>query len=144
MIKPTHWRTREYHEFLLDSVRLPFIWGVRDCALFAASGIEAVTGVDIAEDFRGKYTDEASAFALIKTLTGGTTVEDATVYCTTKHGLVEWEHPLMAQRGDLVVLEESGRIIAGLVHLNGRQIACQGAVGMHLVPITQLKRAWHV
>src|ERR1700735_5391711 len=124
-----HWATRAYHDFLKARANEPFAWGAQDCALFAADGVLAITGVDIAADFRGKYDDEASAFAAIKTIAGGSTVEDAAVYCATKHGLPEWSHPLRAQRGDLVVLEDAGRIIAGLIHLNGRHIVAAGDNG---------------
>ena len=42
---------------LLDRVRdLPFALGRWDCALFAGAAVEAVTGVDIAAPFRGRYS----------------------------------------------------------------------------------------
>jgi len=103
-----------------------------------------MTGVDIAADFRGKYTNEASALALIKQLAGGSTVADAAAWCAAKHGLVEREYPLMAQRGDLVVLEDSGRLIAGLIHLSGRHIVAAGETGLKRILITAAKRAWKV
>ncbi len=144
-----HWATRSYHTFLLSRASMPFAWGTHDCALFAADGIEAMTGVDIAAAFRGKYTDEASSLTAIRTITGAAadavvTVEDAAAWCATQHGLEEWIYPLMAQRGDLAVVVDSGRVIAGLVHLNGRHIVCAGEAGLHRLPIPQIKRAWHV
>lgn len=141
-----HWATRAYHTFLLERAHAPFVWGRQDCALFAADGVLALTGVDIAADFRGQYTDEVSAFAAIARVTGVVhgAVADAAAYCAAKHGLVEWKYPLMAQRGDLVVLEESGRLIAGLVHLNGRHLVCAGENGLHRLPISAVLRAWHV
>jgi hypothetical protein len=139
-----HWATRAFHQFLKARAGVPFTWGSQDCALFAADGIEAMTGVDIASDFRGKYHDEASALAAIAEICGGKTLEDAAVYCATKHGLLERKHPLFAQRGDLVVLEDSGRIIAGLVHLNGRHVVAPGDKGLKRLPITQILRSWDV
>jgi hypothetical protein len=144
LTRTEHWATRALHLFLVSRANVPFAWGSQDCALFAADGILAMTGVDIAQDFRGKYSDEASAFAAIKSIAGGATVEDAAAYCAAKHGLAEWKYPLMAQRGDLVVLEDSGRIIAGIVHLNGRHIAAAGELGLKRIPITAIKRAWRV
>jgi hypothetical protein len=145
MERKQHWATRPYHRFLIAGARTKFKWGEWDCATFAAKGIRAMTGVDIADDFRGLYHDEASAMAAIEKVTGvkGGTIEDAAMYCANKHGLVEWEYPLMAQRGDLVVLEESGRLICGLVHLNGRHIVAAGEQGLKRLPITAVKRAWH-
>ena len=66
-----HWATRAFYEFLLSRAHTPFVWGKTDCALFCADGIKAITGVDIASDFRGSmYIDEASAMQTIKAVTG--------------------------------------------------------------------------
>jgi hypothetical protein len=133
-------------KFLLAKAATPFVWGTHDCALFAADSVQAITGVDIASDFRGKYHDEDTAIQTIREITGieNPTVEDAAAYCAAKHGMQELKHPLMAWRGDLVVLEESGRVIAGIVHLNGRHIVAAGEDGLKRLPITQVKRAWRV
>lgn len=141
-----HWATRSLHQFLIDRATARFAWGTHDCALFAADGVQAMTGVDIASDFRGRYTDEAGAKAAIARITGvaNGTVEDAAAWCAAKHGLVELIHPLMAQRGDLVVLEDAGRVIAGLVHLSGRHVAAAGEQGLKKIPIAGVKRAWRV
>lgn len=127
---------------------MPFTWGANDCALFVADAVEAMTGVDIAEDFRG-YSDEAGAFDAIRRVTGAAadatvTVEHAAEYCASKYGLEECEFPLEARRGDMCTLEESGRLILGLVHLNGAQIVTAGELELKGFPITRVGRAWHV
>jgi hypothetical protein len=139
-----HWQTRAFHHFLLSRKNTPYQWGVNDCALFAADGIQAQTGTDIASEFRGKYSDEASAYAAIKSICGGTSVADAAAWCAQQRGMAELKHPLMAQRGDLVIVENAGSLIAGLVHLNGREVAVVGDPGWFGVPITSVKRAWRV
>jgi len=144
MQRKDHWDTQHFDDFLLARVTMEFAWGTNDCALFAADAVEAITGVDIAEDFRGKYTTEKKAFALIASLTGGTTVADAASYCAAKHGLVEHEFPLMAKRGDLVVVEDDSRLIAGVVHLSGRHVVVVGEGGLKRVPLTAIKRAWAI
>jgi hypothetical protein len=144
LTRTPHWATRELDQFLINNAKTPFQWGVLDCCLFAASAIQAFTGTDIADDFRGKYSTQTSAFALIKTVTGGTTVEDAAVYCATKHGLTEWSTPLLAQRGDLVVIQDGDQLIAGIVHLNGRHVISIGESGLKRLPLKAAKRAWHV
>lgn len=144
------WLTRELDTYLREHAKDKFQWGVQDCSLFAANCIEATTGVDIASDFRGKYHDETSAFALIKSITGGTTVADAAAYCATKHGLVEWvgkdgkPTPLLAMRGDLVVVSNAGRLIAGIVDLSGRYVAAMSETGVVRLSIMSIVRAWHV
>jgi hypothetical protein len=138
-----HWATRAFHKFLLARAKTPFVWGETDCALFCADGIQAITGVDIASDFRGKYQDEAGAIALIKTVTGGSTIVDAAAWCAQKHGLVECIHPLMARRGDLVIVQSGGVPISGLVHLSGRHVVAQGEKGLMRLSISAIERSWH-
>jgi len=138
------WDTQHFDDFLLARETMEFAWGTNDCALFAADAVEAITGVDIAEDFRGKYTTEKKAFALIAKLTKGTTVADAASYCAAKHELVEYEYPLMAKRGDLVVVEDDSRLIAGVVHLSGRHVVAVGEGGLKRVPLTAIKKAWTI
>ena len=139
-----HWATQPLHDFLLERAEAPFAWGVNDCALFAADAVLAITGVDIAAEFREKYSTEAEAFALIRDLTGGETVADAAAWCAERHGLAEWEFPLMAQRGDLAVIENDGRLIAGIVHLSGRHVVTVAESGLVRFDISEVKRAWHV
>lgn len=143
------WQKHEYTKSLIAFVKAnqktPFVWGKFDCALFAANGIQAMTGVDIASDFRGKYTNEAGAWSTIKAVCGGSTVADAAAYCASKHGLKELTHPLKAQRGDLVIVEDSGRLISGLVNSNGRHVVTAGENGLNpRIPISSVRRAWRV
>lgn len=139
-----YWYREEFHNFLVEREKMPFAWGTNDCCLFPADAIKSFTGVDLADDFRGKYTDEASAFALIKSVTGGTTVEDAAAYCAQKAGLTEWRGPLFAQRGDLVVITNGGSVIAGVVHQNGRHVISVGEKGLLRLPLNAVTRAWRV
>jgi hypothetical protein len=142
-----HWATREYHAFLLARAKMPFAWGANDCASFAADGILAMTGVDIAAAFRGKYSDEASALEAIRIIAGGATIADAAAWCAAQHELAEWKYPLMAKRGDLVVFTAAGQLQSGLVHLTGRHVAAPGDRGLKLMEIgtiAVLERSWHV
>jgi hypothetical protein len=138
-----HWDTTHLHQFLLERRKTPFKWGEHDCCLFAADAIQAITGVDIASDFRGRYSDQASALDAIKSVTGGTTVEDAAVYCATKAGLPELPHPNFAHRGDLVLLNDAGQLIAGVIGLNSKPLSA-GEKGMKSLPLSSVKRAWRV
>jgi hypothetical protein len=150
LTKHEHWRERHFHQFLKDSASKPFEWGVWDCCLFAADAIKSFTDVDIADDFRGKYSTQLGALRAIQKVTGGTSVADAAAYCATKHGLTEHTHPLMAKRGDLVVIENAGTLIAGVVHLNGMHVISVSETGLVRLPIADLKgrpnvvRAWSV
>ena len=43
-------------EYLRDTMRLPFVWGQCDCALWAAGAVEYATGFDPAAAMRGEYS----------------------------------------------------------------------------------------
>jgi hypothetical protein len=151
LVRKTHWATRELTEFLIARASQPFAWGSNDCCLFPADAIQALTGVDLAADFRGKYSTEVEAFALIRSVTGSTApsetaVADVAAWCAAQHRLMEWPQPLFAQRGDLVVIENGGRQIAGIVHLTGRHVVSMAESGLVklLITPTLIKRAWHV
>ena len=74
-----HWATQTLNDFLVTHAHQPFVWGTNDCCTFPADAIEAFTGTDLAADFRGKYSTEAEAFALIKTVTGSTAPPETAV-----------------------------------------------------------------
>lgn len=143
MTRHPNWHI-ELDEFLRQHQSLPFVWGANDCCLFAANAVKSITGIDIADDFRDKYTDQASAFALIEHVTGGTSVTDAVLYCAGKHGLTKWPYPLQAQRGDLCAVGNDGNIIAGIIDLSGRYVAAMGDSGIVRLPLSAIVRAWHV
>jgi hypothetical protein len=142
--KLKHWDTRGFHQFLHTAARAakPFAWGTHDCCTFVADAVQSVTGVDIAGDFRGLYHDEAGAFAIVKRLTGGSTVADAMAYCAARHGLWENKHPLMTGRGEMVAVRNGGTIIAGIVHLNGRHVVSLSESGPVRLPIRNVIRGW--
>jgi hypothetical protein len=162
-----YWDTRELNDFLIARAFMPFSWGVNDCALFVADAIEAMTGTDIAADFRG-YTDEAGAWDAIRRVRGAVlgvsgadavvTVDAAAEYCAQKFGLEEAAFPLQARRGDFCTFMQAGRLMLGLIHLNGRDIVTPGAKGLERTAIAEMaiaedgtevrtmaiRRAWHV
>ena len=138
------WETQLLPAFIAAHQKDSFKWGVSDCCLFAADAIHAITGQDIADDFRGKYQDEATAFALIKSVTGGSTVADAAAHCAVKHGLTEWPKPLFAQRGDLVTIQNGTQLIAGFIGMDGKTAISIGEDGLKQFPISQVTRAWRV
>lgn len=143
--------TREHNwELLLhnyiDSKRsVEFAWGVSDCALFVCDGIQAMTGTDVAGEFRGKYSDQAGAVATIKSVTGGSTVEDAAVYIAQQNAMKEWGGPLYAQRGDAVLFDTPDQGPAlGLLYLDGKSALFVGRNGLQRMPAKKCRRAWRV
>jgi hypothetical protein len=143
LIRTQHWATRELNQHLVNRAQAPHLYGQNDCCLFAADGIKAMTGVDIAEDFRG-YSTEAGALKAIKKVTDGSTVEHAAEYVAKKYDLVEYEYPLMAQRGDLVLVEQPEGLLMGLIHLSGACVVAPGEKELRRIPLTAIKRAWRI
>ncbi|MBX3580842.1 MAG: hypothetical protein KF810_02960 [Rhizobiaceae bacterium] len=86
----------------------PSEWGSSDCILKAADAVEAVTGVDLAAEFRGAYSTETGAAKILRQR-GCENVEQLL------DQMFEPVGRLMAQRGDLVSIEEDGAIAAGFV-----------------------------
>ncbi|MGR3599196.1 MAG: DUF6950 family protein [Heliomarina sp.] len=57
---------RRLVDYLGASVRQPFKEGVHDCALFLAGGVEAMTGVDYAEPYRGRYRTTPGGLRILR------------------------------------------------------------------------------
>ena len=98
-----------------------------------------MTGTDIAAEFRGKYSDEATAAAVIKAYAGGG-LEELTVKVAVAHGMKEVS-PKLAQRGDLVLFETALGATLGIVHLNGQRACSVGLKGIVWVCTLNCKRA---
>jgi len=61
------WRPRLVS--FVNSVRArPFAYGTHDCALFAAGAVEAMTGVDLAKDWRGAYSSLKEGLHVLRNL----------------------------------------------------------------------------
>jgi len=59
------WRVRLV-AYLAAAARRPFEEGTHDCALFFAGGAEAMTGVDHAEPYRGRYRTTRGGLRILR------------------------------------------------------------------------------
>lgn len=116
-------------------VDIPGEWGKADCLLTCADIVEAITGVDPAADIRGKYKTEAGAARLLRRR-GCSDVGEALA------ALFPTEAVLMAQRGDLGVVERDGRLTACFV--TDRGAAAKAERGLTFFLQTDLKAAFRV
>ena len=107
--------------YLADVARRPFAPGVHDCALFAAGAVQAMTGVDMAAPFRGRY----------RTLAGGSRILKAAGFvdhiALAAARLAEF-HTSRAAPGDLAVIPTPDGDALGLVQ--GEQVYVLSATGM--------------
>lgn len=65
LIRIPEWRVA-LHETIETHRREPFVWGRRDCALFAADCVNAMTGSDLARGFRNSYRSPSGAMRALK------------------------------------------------------------------------------
>ena len=72
-----------------------YAYGRHDCGLFCAGAVQAMTGDDPAEVFRGAYDDVVSAAQALRDKGAGTLV-------ATVASLFDEKPPAFAQRGDIV------------------------------------------
>lgn len=146
MQKTGDWH-HKLHDYLVANSKTPFKWGSFDCALFTAGAVQAMTGVDTASDFRGKYSDEAGAKVTIASVTGvaNGTVEDVVVYAAKKYGFSEIKKGVLcAQRGDVVVFGEPTSPAIGIVHLDGFNCLFVTDKGINKIPLRKVRRAWRI
>jgi cell wall-associated NlpC family hydrolase len=115
-----------------------------DCATFTADAILAMTGIDIAADFRGKYTTQTGALKAIKEVTRGSTVEDVAHWVADKFDIALLDNILFAQRGDLVLFEGAKGPALGIVYLDGRNAVFVGDKGLSKLPVRKVKTAWRI
>lgn len=114
-----------------DRAGQPFEWGVRDCCLWAADAVLAVTGHDPAAPLRGVYSSALQAGRVLR----GTSIE-----ALAEQALGEEIVPALAQAGDVgLVVSDEG---PALVVQGGDAWLAQAAVGLAVVRPDAVLRAW--
>lgn len=118
--------------------RIPFQWGLRDCALFAADCVTVVTGKDPAAAWRGKYADEASARRLIAEAGGLAAMVEAGMRAA---GIAfERVAPAFGQRGDPCLY--IGQLGETLAVVEGRMLVGQAEHGLDRAPFDTATLTW--
>jgi hypothetical protein len=87
--------------FIQKRMKTPFRWGSHDCAIFAYDAVLMMTGIDIAERFRGKYSNKSEADQEMIGIAGGG-LEEMVEFFAATHAMTEIERPF-ASRGDLAL-----------------------------------------
>lgn len=122
-----------------------------DCSMFACSCIQAITGIDVGALFRDRYRSEKGAFLVCKRF-GGAGLEAAVEKVTADN---RWEEvpPLMAQRGDVILIRGSQASstgetdVLGIVDLNGIEVVYTDEaipIGLNRIRIDKSMRAWRI
>lgn len=135
LVRREDWRSG-LARFVERARSIPFEWGQHDCALFAAAAIEAMTGVDLASGWRGRYRSAAGAARLLRQaghrdLPGLVASHLAPV------------SPLLAAVGDIAAITgQDGRPALGVVL--GAQVAGPGDRGLMFVPRADVGATFHL
>jgi hypothetical protein len=141
-----HWQLA-LHDFIDSKRNVVFSYDSSigtDCATFVCDAILAMTGTDIAAEFRGKYTTQVGALKVIKQVTGGSTVEDVADHVTDQYGIAVLDNHLFAQRGDVVLFDGAEGPALGIVYLDGKNAVFVGDKGLSKLPVRQCRRAWRI
>lgn len=109
----THgWRGRLF-AYLAEAQRRPFEYGVHDCTLFACGAVEAITGVDLGAEYRGKYTSYAGGLALLRK-------NGLMDHVDMAASLFERISPAETVMGDVVVVRSENGSSLGVVQGSGK------------------------
>jgi hypothetical protein len=97
-------------EFLAANEHVEFQWGVTDCALWSASAVQEMTGVDPAAAYRGQYDTLVGSAHALREFGEGTLFKSFAAVFPEKP-------PSFAQRGDLVWYQNAVGVCIGDVAL---------------------------
>lgn len=110
--------------------------GTHDCALFGAGGVAAITGVDLAAQWRGAYRSLDAGLGLLR--------DDGFadhVAVAARHFLPI--HPAFAHPGDIAILaDENGQAAMGI--FQGGLIYCLRPNGLGHVSRLDARTAFHI
>lgn len=122
------------NQYLAEATKKEFDYAEHNCAHFAAGAVEAMTGEDPMEEFRGKFTNEKEAREALKTYGGGS------LFSTLRRKFGNPVNGAHAKRGDLAYHDKSLGVVSG----NGKHAIFFGENGFVLIRLRYLQKAFHV
>lgn len=133
-----NWRARFDAE--CDRIRLtPFAWGSHDCGPGLAGNLTlAITGVDVAAAYRGRYTTMTGALRVLRN-SGFSTLGDLVASMLPEHA-----HPSVARIGDVVAIASNSAFGHALGVVNGERVFVLTERGIGTVDRSDAVRAFRV
>jgi len=117
-----------------------FRWGSHDCVLHCTNAVKAMTGVDLAEDYRNTYRGKASAYRIVRDHFNGS-IDNG----LTKHFGPMQTNIRKAKRGDILKgYTDDGLEVYGIVDDTGRQAAVVTVDGLGRWPLDNFVGFWSV
>lgn len=108
--------------------KVPFKFGENDCGLFACGAVQAITGVDLAADLRGTYSDAEGEKQVLLEI-------------AAKAGLQSIDVK-KAQRGDVAL--HIGKNGPSVMVVDGTHCIGPGENGFVIVPMSECSEAWRI
>lgn len=135
MIRQPDWEAR-LHAYLAGLEGAVFAWGELDCALFAAGAVAAMTGIDPAAAYRGRYTTAVGSVRALRRYGAGSLADTISADFA--------ERPVgHARRGDLVMVDGMvGVCIGADAIFVGEDV--DGAAGLVRLPRAEWSHCWSV
>lgn len=133
-----NWRAAFASE--MDRIRItPFAWGVHDCGPgLAGNLVSALTGVDMAAQYRGTYSDARGALLAIRSA-GFDNLGDMVAAM-----LPEYDHPSRARIGDVAAIKVDSPIGYGLGVIDYERVFVLTETGVGTVDRSEIARAFKV
>lgn len=133
LVRLPDWHLR-FDDLVFSRLRAPFCWGSNDCVLFAADCVLAITGVDLAADFRGLGARDA--MRLVRQRGGMLKLVPA--------ALRPLLHVAGASEGDIAMLpaDHRGRMALTVCTMGG--VVAPSRDGLLIAPRECATHAWRV
>lgn len=119
--------------YIEESKDIIFEWGVHDCATWVSDWRQIATGQDAAQAWRGKYRTERGALRQIKRAGFDTMPEWVDSILGDRLA-----SPLMAQRGDIALVQDALGIVTGHV------VVALSPNGIVNIPLEDSQASWRV
>lgn len=127
-----NWQQR-YEAFVIERLAAPFAWGRNDCCLFAADGVQAITGVDPAPHLRA-HTNARGALLALRGYGGIANLASACLGPASP--------AVQACVGDVVLLPMGKRLALGIC--NGSTAMGPSAHGLAHVAMADALLCWRI
>jgi hypothetical protein len=132
-----NWRS-DFFQAIETHRAFDFAWGTHDCAILTADCIAAITGVDLAAAYRGRYATEQEAGVILAELGYQETAE-----ILAKN--FDEIHPSQAIVGDVAVIPVLRSRPWAVAPVVGAELAVFAPYGpLGLVPLDEAVRAFRV
>ena len=126
----------------IEHVReIPFSWGNNDCCLSACNAVLAITGIDVAAQFRNQYFNKSGALMILEEYGGVNGIAEAVFSSQFKCRSVD---PYLGRRGDVALLKNDDIDFECLGVCGGSNIVCPSDKGAKFLSISLASKVWRI